>query len=67
VDTTGAGEGEVTVEVLYGREAVATHLTQQGKIYQASFTPAATGQYLVYVFFDKADVTGRHQQITCVK
>lgn len=60
VDTTGAGEGELTVEVIHLGRAIATRLAQQGNHYQAAFLPEGTGSYHVYVLFARMHVPGRH-------
>ena len=58
VDTSGAGDGELAVEVIYMGRMIATQLSQQGSHYRAAFLPEGSGVYNVYVYFNRMDVPG---------
>ena len=58
VDTMGAGDGELLVEVTYMGQAIASRMIQQGRVYQVSFMPEGAGVYNVHVYYARMDVPG---------
>jgi filamin len=58
VDTSGAGEGEITVEVIHEGRAIGTDIARHGNTYRVGFMPEGTGVYAIYVYFNRMDVPG---------
>lgn len=58
-DATGAGWGEVKLDVVYRGRSVAHHMDQvDDGLYRVSFTPQDSGKHRVYVYYNGIEVKG---------
>jgi len=58
VDTTEAGDGEVSVSVVYDGRQMATRMDRVGQRYNVSFLPEGAGVYSIELQFADMDVPG---------
>ena len=59
VDASGAGEGQLTVDITHGGRTIPATISQDGPCrYRISFTPDGGGIYNIRVFFAGMEVAG---------
>jgi len=59
VDTSEAGDGEITVDVTYDGRQMATRVDRTNQLWQVSFVPEGPGIYTIEVDFANMDVPGK--------
>ena len=59
MDTAGAGEGQLTVDINHDGRSVPVQVSQEGRgMYRVTFTPDGGGLYTIRVYFAGMEVTG---------
>ena len=64
VDTTGAGDGLLAVDIARGSRNIPVRLVPDTLgHYKVNFTPDTSGQYAIQIYFAGLEVTGNHEVI----
>ena len=59
MDTSGAGEGELTVNIMHEGRSVPVQVYPEGRgMYRVTFTPDGAGIYSIKVYFAGMEVAG---------